>query len=423
MNDHWQDNLRNRMGQHKESAPEGLWEGIDHLLSERHTDGGVPMKRRRLVRSLYIGAISAAAVVAILLLLVLPYTTSKDQEGVHIAEGSSPHTLSQEQQLNKEQLLQPEQHLVETIKTNNKHLFAEKGNQDATSRPSSERSISESFNANRQEEIVTLTADGEMQQVDREAEARKQEESTEIIARQETTEHLYASASLISTRKRSKWQTNLSVSNLPSGTSESYSGYGTFAVAEAVDNQYHFMSNYSREQAYTEVKHHQPVTFGLTVRYNLNSRWSLSSGLTYSLLNSELYSSGVGNYYYDDHQTLHYIGIPLNLGYTFWQKNRLSSYLTTGALVEKNIAGKLTSKYYLDNQLEVTTTEKVRAKELQWSVNAAMGLGYQLSNTIGLYAEPGISYYFNNGSQLETIYKEDPLHFNLRLGLRFTFNN
>jgi hypothetical protein len=52
-----------------------------------------------------------------------------------------------------------------------------------------------------------------------------------------------------------------------------------------------------------------------------------------------------------------------------------------------------------------------------------MGLGYQLSNTIGLYAEPGISYYFNNGSQLETIYKEDPLHFNLRLGLRFTFNN
>ncbi|MFA5229439.1 MAG: outer membrane beta-barrel protein, partial [Candidatus Paceibacterota bacterium] len=216
-----------------------------------------------------------------------------------------------------------------------------------------------------------------------------------------------------------KWQAGLSLSNAPSGSSETYSGYGTFAVTETVEEQYHFLANDTREQAYTDVKHHQPITFGLTLRYNLNERWSVASGLTYSQLSSELHS-GSGNYYYDDRQTLHYIGLPLNIAYTFWQSPKLSAYLTSGGLVEKNVAGRLTSNYYLDDQLEITTRENISTDQLQWSVNTAIGLGYRISNNIGLYAEPGISYYFKNSSELETIYKENPLHFNLRLGLRFT---
>ncbi|MFA7583443.1 MAG: outer membrane beta-barrel protein, partial [Proteiniphilum sp.] len=242
------------------------------------------------------------------------------------------------------------------------------------------------------------------------------------LDRKDGNDQLFASVTPKPARNQSKWQTNLSMSNLPSGSSETYSGYGTFAQAETVEEQYHFLSNYTREQVYTNVKHHQPITFGLTLRYNFNERWSVSSGLTYSLLSSELYS-GKGNYYYDDRQTLHYIGIPANIAYTFWQNDKISTYISTGGLVEKNVAGRLTSNYYLDNQLEISTKEKIRSKELQWSVNAAMGLGYQISNNIGLYAEPGISYYFKNSSEIETIYKDNPLHFNLRLGLRFTFND
>lgn len=221
---------------------------------------------------------------------------------------------------------------------------------------------------------------------------------------------------------QTKWQAGLSLSNAPSGSSETYSGYGTFAVTETVEEQYHFLANDTREQAYTDVKHHQPITFGLTLRYNLNERWSVASGLTYSQLSSELHS-GSGNYYYDDRQTLHYIGLPLNVAYTFWQNQKISAYLSTGGLVEKNVAGRLTSKYYIDNQLETTTREKISTDQLQWSYNTTIGLGYRISNHIGLYAEPGISWYFKNSSELETIYKENPLQFNLRLGLRFTLGD
>ena len=44
-----------------------------------------------------------------------------------------------------------------------------------------------------------------------------------------------------------------------------------------------------------------------------------------------------------------------------------------------------------------------------------------LSSVVGLYVEPGVSYYFDNGSSVSNIYKEKPLNFNLEFGLRFSF--
>ena len=53
-------------------------------------------------------------------------------------------------------------------------------------------------------------------------------------------------------------------------------------------------------------------------------------------------------------------------------------------------------------------------------MNAAAGVQYNFSNLLGLYVEPGVSYYFDNGSSVSNIYKDKPFNFNLNLGLRFT---
>ena len=58
---------------------------------------------------------------------------------------------------------------------------------------------------------------------------------------------------------------------------------------------------------------------------------------------------------------------------------------------------------------------------MQWPVNASVGLQYNITPSMGLYAEPGASYYFNDGTSLKTIYKDKPFNFNFNLGLRFTF--
>ena len=211
------------------------------------------------------------------------------------------------------------------------------------------------------------------------------------------------------------------MSNVSSSSSETHTGFGTFAQHETVEDQYAFMSQYTRAEAYTEIDHNLPIMVGLTFRYNINQRWGVSSGLTYSLLTSKLRSESV-NYFYDDRQTLHYLGVPLNIDYKLWQNNNFSTYISAGGLVEKNIAGKLSSNYYIDNKLQSSTDEKITSKQLQWSINSAVGLEYRISDNFGIYAEPGVAYYFKNNSEIETIYKERPFNFNLRLGLRINFN-
>ena len=58
---------------------------------------------------------------------------------------------------------------------------------------------------------------------------------------------------------------------------------------------------------------------------------------------------------------------------------------------------------------------------MQWSANASLGVQCNLVNTMSIFVEPGVSYYFNDGTNIRTIYKEKPLNFNLNLGIRFTF--
>ena len=60
-------------------------------------------------------------------------------------------------------------------------------------------------------------------------------------------------------------------------------------------------------------------------------------------------------------------------------------------------------------------------KPVLWSLNAAAGIQVNLSSNLGLYAEPGVSYHFDDGSSVETIYKDRPFDFVMTFGARFSF--
>jgi hypothetical protein len=59
------------------------------------------------------------------------------------------------------------------------------------------------------------------------------------------------------------------------------------------------------------------------------------------------------------------------------------------------------------------------ASPWQFSLNGAAGAEYRLTDFFCLYAEPGLGYYFKDGSGTPTIYKDHPLNFNLSFGIRF----
>ena len=153
------------------------------------------------------------------------------------------------------------------------------------------------------------------------------------------------------------------------------------------------------------IHHKLPVNVGFSVRMALAKGFSIESGLTYTYLASDITYEGRPE---KIKQKLHYIGIPLKGNWEFLKRKEFNLYLSAGGSMEKCVYGK-------------TGTEQTRIKPLQYSVMGSVGAQYGLSRHFALYVEPGISYFFDDGSSVQTIRKENPLNFNLQTGIRLTY--
>jgi hypothetical protein len=169
----------------------------------------------------------------------------------------------------------------------------------------------------------------------------------------------------------------------------------------------------------TNIKHNQPLSFGLGVSYNINNRISLNSGLVYNLLRSEWETEG--KYHTETKQYLHFVGIPLSIDYTIARWQRLRVYAAAGLLGEINIAGREKSVSFSGEDKTFSDVANVRMKEPQFSMNLRAGASYPLWSIFSIYAEIGGSYYFDNGSDMETVYSEKPFNFSPQIGLRLGF--
>ena len=65
--------------------------------------------------------------------------------------------------------------------------------------------------------------------------------------------------------------------------------------------------------------------------------------------------------------------------------------------------------------------EKETVDPVQLSVMGALGAQYNINRKVGVYVEPGIAYYFDDGSSVQTIRKENPCNFTLQAGLRLSY--
>ncbi len=174
-----------------------------------------------------------------------------------------------------------------------------------------------------------------------------------------------------------------------------------------------------KARQHQEYRHHKPIRTGLSVSYALNDRLSVSTGLLYSRLTSDL-EYDEGQLFCAGHRTLHYLGIPLTVNYRLYTWRNFDVYASAGTVAEKCVSGHLERRFF-DNG-ELTSSESADVMETRWqvSVNAAAGVQLRLADHVGLYAEPGVGYYIDNGSDIDTYYKEKPLNLNFNIGLRVT---
>lgn len=180
---------------------------------------------------------------------------------------------------------------------------------------------------------------------------------------------------------------------------------------------------YNQPEVQEEYSHKIPVKVGLTARYNITGRLGVETGLTYSILSSsvKIGNSETGKNWSTGSQTLHYLGIPLNISFNILNSRYVNIYVTGGGMMEKSISGSIKTDEYVDGKFDRTLTTNISPKGLQWSVNAAAGVQANILPQLGFFVEPGVSHHFKNGSRVRSIYTDKPTDFSLGFGLRYSF--
>lgn len=180
---------------------------------------------------------------------------------------------------------------------------------------------------------------------------------------------------------------------------------------------------YNQPEVQEEYSHKIPVKVGLIARYNITGRLGVETGLTYSILSSsvKIGNSETGKNWSTGSQTLHYLGIPLNISFNILNSRYVNIYVTGGGMMEKSISGSIKTDEYVDGKFDRTLTTNISPKGLQWSVNAAAGIQANILPQLGFFVEPGVSHHFKNGSRVRSIYTDKPTDFSLGFGLRYSF--
>ena len=426
MNEQWIKDLQEKLEGYGKPAPQGLWNDISNAMARQQPRKTV-MPLRRKVAMWSAGLVAAAAItLAIVIGDLLPgmfkYDTEKtEQTAAHAKENKTPATTRES--------------LPETMK--NAEAYVPRKRDKAVmpaqaARPAMLAVMAESVAA------AAATADSATvchEKADAPVAAPAASRKRLAAARKSTAQSLAATQSsaqaTVGKHNENRISVCISAANLFE-TNKTNRGYGTLRTGTEFHSSSHevkaastspmarILAANSNEEVNTRKKHKLPIKAGLSVRYKITPRLSLESGVTYSYLSSKLTAGSKGNRYETD-QTLQYIGIPLKVNYSLWGNRYWEVYVSAGGEVEKCVAGKSETNYVVDGKKVSTDHEDVKVKPLQCSLNAAAGLQFNILPNLGVYAEPGVGYYFNNGSKVETIYKEKPFNFNLKAGLRLSF--
>ncbi len=164
--------------------------------------------------------------------------------------------------------------------------------------------------------------------------------------------------------------------------------------------------------------HRMPVTFSLTLHKNINERWGGEIGLQYTHLRSDF--TIIGDNRMEGIQKINYIGIPLKGTLNIWKQKSFSIYTSAGITLDIPVESTFEKSVWENGQLILRQKNNLYPS-LQWSTSFGIGIQYQLAPNIGIYAEPNLHYYFNNGDNIETIRTEKPLNVTLPIGIRFSW--
>ena len=428
MKTNWQKDIHDRLGSYEKDAPEGLWEGISRRMPKLNDGGMLTDKPQRTAKFRMWRVAGVAAAASVALVIGYNFLGNDTKDNINLATNTNKHPnilASNKKPIGNE----PTDVCAEQATHSADKLLAE---QSTSAKSSTEQPTSASASTE-----TNVKEIGSKEENSKEENSKKENGQTEVkpekrednrMLRKNQDDALLAYNDVTERRGSADASSRWTVSTGAmgglgaSGTTTAYGDYLVLScpgVADTKDSPMLDMSSVNRDvETKTEYEHHLPIRIGLSVAYALTDRLSISSGLTYTRLTSDIKDASRESKYIGE-QRLHYVGIPVNVSYKVASFRWLGLYGTAGVLAEKCVSGTTDEGYVENNTMKYTNTHDISSKPLQMSVNAGVGIQFDFIDNVGIYAEPGLSYYFDDGSALQTIYKEKPLNFNLNVGVRF----
>lgn len=165
--------------------------------------------------------------------------------------------------------------------------------------------------------------------------------------------------------------------------------------------------------------HDKPITFGVSLTKSINDRWSVETGLQYSILNSR-FTIGEGGDSAATKQKIHYVGLPLRVSYKWMDHKRLSAYTSAGVTLHVPVYSKVTGSEDNDWKSIIFGNRRF-SPPLQWQTGVSVGLQYEFAPSTSLFVEPTFNWFIPAGGETHTIWTEQPVMFTCPLGIRITW--
>lgn len=419
----WTSKLRERLDDHKATVPDGLWDKIAERLDDNNAAAPAPLlnnrNRPKTIRLVAL-AMSAAASVAVVVMVALRMNDDTINKVAQIYDrpAASLHNPTPSSVVNAPQRLMARitsatpasEPMAQTPETT--LLLAEAA-------PLAEDTTYRSVCETPANDLQTRTAPDETNATPYESSStsrmRKGGNTNKPYNKPSATPYAY-SRQTASSLQSNRWTVGVHAEGITTDSRNTQrpmlmaTRESDMLVSGNPNKVQSVLSNAPLQLAdYSQTKHHyHPMSFGLSVGYNLTPRLTFTTGMVYTYASSDFTSSAAGDDIVET-QRLHYIGVPLNVKYKVWGNSAIHTYATAGCQADFNVSAKMQTG-------DITTdADKDRT---QWSVGGAVGVQYHIIPRMGIYAEPGVRYYIDNKSSVETIFKEKKLNFNLQLGVR-----
>lgn len=366
MREDWTEKLRRKLEGHRKTPPAGLWDGISKEMELAAEPVSKPIVTKRWYW--------AAAVILVLVGFFVIYKMN-DKLPPRIELSSLEPTLPQVKKPDFTKHEAPTAASVPTLaQTGTLHHIAKREDKEPL-RKEAEPTTTESVTQEEKAVPQTSTSGKE--------DTPTQDRQIHQVSLQNSSEEWTMEQSSSASSQK------LSLGINASGGLLAQNAHLALANNQAIQEnpEAHYLTDYVS-------KHNLPIRFGLSLNYQLSPRLTLLSGISYTYLHSQFKMQLDEDVALE--QKLHYLGIPLGLSCQLWSNRHFQVYVSGGVMLEKCL----------------------NDKPWQLSVDAAVGVEYTFTPQWGVYIEPSLGYYFDDGCALEHYYKAHPWVPTLECGLR-----